>query len=112
MAQLVAHHTGSVGVRGSNPLSSTFGLPIFSALPLVVVARGFVVSIRVVVGIAGGVALASGGSGGEWDFEVDVLKLRWGLLRRLNPDFAQAFVQIRVFRLKSSTKDRKRTMSL
>jgi hypothetical protein len=23
MAQLVAHHTGSVGVRGSNPLSST-----------------------------------------------------------------------------------------
>ena len=66
MAQLVAHHTGSVGVRGSNPLSSTFGLPIFLALPLVVVARGFVVSIRVVVGIAGGVALASGGSGGEW----------------------------------------------
>lgn len=24
MAQLVAHHTGSVGVRGSSPLSSTF----------------------------------------------------------------------------------------
>ena len=23
IAQLVAHHTGSVGVRGSNPLSST-----------------------------------------------------------------------------------------
>jgi hypothetical protein len=23
MAQLVAHHTGSVGVRGSSPLSST-----------------------------------------------------------------------------------------
>ena len=23
LAQLVAHHTGSVGVRGSNPLSST-----------------------------------------------------------------------------------------
>gem|GEM_PF-1869983 len=24
MAQLVAHHTGSVGVTGSNPVSSTF----------------------------------------------------------------------------------------
>jgi hypothetical protein len=24
VAQLVAHHTGSVGVRGSSPLSSTF----------------------------------------------------------------------------------------
>ena len=29
MAQLVAHHTGSVGVTGSNPVSSTRGqLPI------------------------------------------------------------------------------------
>ena len=37
MAQLVAHHTGSVGVRGSNPLSSTeknprpYGLGFFAA---------------------------------------------------------------------------------
>lgn len=28
MAQLVAHHTGSVGVRGSSPLSSTKGFLI------------------------------------------------------------------------------------
>ena len=28
MAQLVAHHTGSVGVRGSNPLSSTEKNPL------------------------------------------------------------------------------------
>jgi hypothetical protein len=28
MAQLVAHHTGSVGVRGSNPLSSTHRNPL------------------------------------------------------------------------------------
>ena len=28
MAQLVAHHTGSVGVRGSNPLSSTVENPL------------------------------------------------------------------------------------
>ena len=26
VAQLVAHHTGSVGVRGSSPLSSTLGV--------------------------------------------------------------------------------------
>ena len=64
MAQLVAHHTGSVGVRGSNPLSSTLAFPSFLALPLVVVARGFVVSMRVVVSIAGGVALG-GGNGAE-----------------------------------------------
>lgn len=32
MAQLVAHHTGSVGVRGSSPLSSTnTGPPLFSS---------------------------------------------------------------------------------
>ena len=31
MAQLVAHHTGSVGVTGSNPVSSTgFQPPVFT----------------------------------------------------------------------------------
>lgn len=40
MAQLVAHHTGSVGVTGSNPVSSTFNpqvhmldLGVFIVLP-------------------------------------------------------------------------------
>src|SRR5690349_21733831 len=31
MAQLVAHHTGSVGVRGSSPLSSTKRKPAFTS---------------------------------------------------------------------------------
>ena len=31
MAQLVAHHTGSVGVTGSNPVSSTMNRPAVSA---------------------------------------------------------------------------------
>jgi hypothetical protein len=32
MAQLVAHHTGSVGVRGSNPLSSTNRKPALASV--------------------------------------------------------------------------------
>ena len=35
MAQLVAHHTGSVGVTGSNPVSSTpqLHIPMVAQLP-------------------------------------------------------------------------------
>jgi hypothetical protein len=33
MAQLVAHHTGSVGVRGSSPLSSTKSTQVGKVIP-------------------------------------------------------------------------------
>ena len=48
MAQLVAHHTGSVGVRGSSPLSST-------KKPQVRAFRGFLVNIVVNMGFGSGV---------------------------------------------------------
>ena len=49
MAQLVAHHTGSVGVTGSNPVSSTM-----RALILIQSERPFVLPERAVFWLVGG----------------------------------------------------------
>ena len=48
MAQLVAHHTGSVGVTGSNPVSSTFSPQVRRLdLGVFIVLPGFTRSLNV-----------------------------------------------------------------
>lgn len=59
MAQLVAHHTGSVGVRGSSPLSSTKEA-IFEPLTVEYVVKGWSgFACAIISGFRSAVAISS-----------------------------------------------------